>query len=215
MIQDPFISHLISKHSQPAFIDSVGSGCIFGGIIACAVMFIKPYFHPEVDDSKKLKHKDIYRIAPELKTNVIYSFGLATAEEINSFKSTFTADKLAMLRAVKGLPESPDALFLDGDKKYALHICSTEYTIVKADEKVFGVACASVIAKDHRDHLMINHYSKDYPQYSLHKNKGYKSPTHFKAIREWGITPYHRVYMPQLQRIINEKDQTFIHSNVL
>jgi ribonuclease HII len=204
MNQDPFITHLISKHRQPAFMDSVGSGAILGPIVACAVMLPEAFDRPEVDDSKKLKHDLIYTLAPVLKKKMVFSIGIAEVEEIREFRSTFQADKLAMLRAVKGLKEAPDALFVDGDKKYAPRLCPMEYTIVKGDGKVFGIACASIIAKDLRDHLVIDRYGQQCARYHICSNKGYRSPAHLRAIKKWGVTLHHREYMPQIQRILKE-----------
>jgi ribonuclease HII len=206
MNQDPFITHLIAKHRQPAFIDSCGSGAIFGPIVACAVVMLPEAFNrTEVDDSKKLRHDLIYTLAPILKQKMVFSIGIAEIEEIREFRSTFQADKLAMLRAVKGLKETPDALFVDGDRKYALKVCPTEYTIVKGDGKVFGIACASIIAKDHRDHLVITRYGRQCARYHICNNKGYRSPAHLRSIRKWGVTPFHREYMPQIQRILKSQ----------
>jgi ribonuclease HII len=208
MNQDPYISNLISRHERPAFMDSVGSGAILGPIVACAVMIPKDLCPPlanwKIDDSKKLRHNVIYALAPILKENMVYSIGISEIDEICTFKSTFKADKMAMLRAVQGFKEAPDALFVDGDKKYAPRVCPTEYTIVKGDAKVRGIAIASIIAKDYRDHLIIERYGREYSHYDVCSNKGYRSPTHLRAIRKWGITPFHREYMSLLQHIIKE-----------
>lgn len=205
MNQDPFITHLIAKHRQPAFMDSCGSGAILGPIVACAVMFPEPFYLPSVDDSKKLKYKLIYDLAPILKEKVTFSIGIAEIEEIREFRSTFQADKLAMLRAVKGLKETPDALFVDGDRKYAPKVCPTEYAIIKGDGKVFGIACASIIAKNYRDHLVENRYSKKYAKYCVYNNHGYCSPEHMMAIRRWGITPEHRNWQKRIVAILSGK----------
>jgi ribonuclease HII len=178
---------------------------IFGPLVACAVMLPIAFYRPEVDDSKKLKHDLIYTLAPILKKKMIFSIGIAEIEEIRQLQSTFRADKLAMLRAVKGLKETPDALFVDGDKKYAPRVCSTEYAIVKGDEKVFGIACASIIAKDYRDHLVEDRYSKKYARYCIHNNHGYYSPEHMMAIRRWGLTPQHRNWQKRIIAILSGK----------
>jgi ribonuclease HII len=197
---DPFVEHLARKHKNPAFIDECGTGAIFGPVTACAVMMPKPFWDDRVNDSKKLKHETIYKLAPVLKKNVIYSIGTASSHEIRTLRSTFAAGRKAMLRAIKGLPELPDALFIDG--KYPLNTGLPEYTIVRGDSKVFGIAAASIICKDHRDHHVMRVYGDWFARYRIRSNKGYRSPDHLLAIRKWGCTCHHREYMPQIQRVL-------------
>lgn len=200
MKPDPFIEHLTKQHQKPAFIDECGTGAIFGPVTACAVMVSKPFYDDRVDDSKKLKHEIIYELAPELKKNVIYSIGTVSSHEVRTLRSTFAAGRKAMLRAIKGLPELPDALFIDG--KYPLNTGITEYTVVKGDSKVFGIATASIICKDYRDHYVMRVYGDRFARYRIRSNKGYRSPDHLLAIRRWGCTCHHREYMPQIQRVL-------------
>lgn len=202
MQTDSFIDHLISRYQKPAFIDEVGCGSLFGPTVACAVMIPGPLWISEVDDSKKLKHEQIYRLAKTLREKVIYSIGIVSSLEINELKNICKANLLAWKRAISGLPETPDAIFLDG--KYPLKdISIPNYPIVKGDSKVFGIAVASILAKNFRDHLMMNLYGKKYSRYNIVSNKGYRSPDHLIAIRKYGIIPgLHRTYMPQIQRVL-------------
>lgn len=201
MIQDPYITELISRHKNTAFLDEVGTGAIFGEIVACAVIIPHPFFLEEVDDSKKLKHEKIYELAPKLKEKVIYSFGIVTSEELRSIKNIFKANRLALKKAVKNLPQKPEALFIDGRFKIPTKV--PIYNVVKGDSLVFGIAVASIIAKDFRDHYMIEKYGKRYAHYHIKKNKGYRSPDHLIAIREYGTTKHHRIWMPQIEKVVS------------
>jgi len=208
MISDPFIEHITSQYNSPAFIDEVGMGAIFGELVACAVLITAPFENKLVDDSKKLKHEIIYRLAPELRNRVVYSYGVVKAQEICKIRNLVTADKLAMQRAVDGLPVRPDALFIDGI--HPIEYPCPVYTIIKGDEKVFGISVASIIAKDYRDGFIVKHYGNDYSQYHIASNKGYRSPDHLMALRIHGVTALHRSYMPQIKRIISgEYDRIF------
>ena len=203
MIQDSFITHLISKHSNPAFVDEVGLGSIFGPLVACAVLLPDTYFYQDgVNDSKKLKHEEIYRLAPILKRNVTYAFGILHSDELREIKNMFRANQQAIKRAIQNLPRKPDAAFIDG--RYPLkNLPIPTYGVIKGDAKVFGIAVASIIAKNFRDHLVMARYGTRYARYDIKSNKGYRSPVHLRAIREWGATGHHRVWMPQIKRILS------------
>lgn len=201
MISDSFIEHIASQYNSPAFIDEVGMGAIFGELIACAVLITAPFENALVNDSKRLKHETIYRLAPELRNRVIYSYGIVSAKEVCKIRNLVSADKLAMQRAVNGLPVRPDALFIDGI--HPIEYPCPVYTIIKGDEKVFGIAVASIIAKDYRDRFIVEHYGNKYARYSIASNKGYRSPDHLMALRIYGVTDLHRFYMPQIKQVIN------------
>jgi len=138
MKKDPYIEYLISVYNSPAFVDEVGTGGIFGNIVACAVMITAPFEMAEVDDSKKLKHETIYRLAPELRNRVIYAIGISGVSEINKLRSTVKADLLAMKRAVNNLPVKPDALFIDG--KYAPKLSIPIYRRVPTNYCIYWYA---------------------------------------------------------------------------
>ena len=208
MIEDPYIKYLASQYLNPAFVDSVGNGAIFGCLVACAVMNPNKFWLNDVNDSKKLKHREIYRIAPILKRNIIYSLGIVSAEEIREIKNIFKAEKIAMKKAIKGLPVKPDAVFVDG--KYTLPEYNS-YAIIRGDSRNFGIACASIIAKDYRDHFMMENYPGIYEWYDIKKNFGYKSPKHFIAIRKYGLTDNHRFWFPQIKRVLSGDYDPIIH----
>lgn len=209
MIPDPYIEHLTKQYSNPAFIDEVGKGAVFGEHVACAVMLPIEFNIEEVDDSKKLKHECIYQLAEQLKPLVHYGLGIVSCQELGLIRNMHRANLLAMKRALENLPIVPDALFIDG--KYPIGgTTAPTYTVIQGDSKVFGIAVASIIAKDFRDHLMMDRYGHKYSQYCISSNKGYRSPAHLTAIRRCGVTRLHRTWMPQIQKVLSSEYDSII-----
>ena len=210
MHNEQYLNNLVNKYNNPAFIDENGLGCIFGPLVACAVMLPIQFSDDRVKDSKKIKHEDIYSLAPYLSTMVTYSFGVVNSEEILKIRNTFKANRLAMVRAVQGLPKKPDALFIDG--KYTLPESGVEsYAVIKGDDKIFGISVASILGKNFRDQLVMREYGFKYQKYDIKNCKGYRSPKHLIAIRKYGVTEEHRTWMPQIQRVLNGDYDNVIH----
>ena len=63
--------------------------------------------------------------------------------------------------------------------------------LLKGDSKYFSIACASILAKNYRDNLMMKLH-EEYPQYGWNKNMGYPTKIHIEALKKYGPTPYHR-----------------------
>lgn len=214
MVPDPYIEHLTKRYNNPAFVDEVGKSAVFGEHVACAVMLPIEFNIEEVDDSKKLKHETIYRLAEKIRPMVHFGLGIVSCLELKSIRNMHRANLLAMKRAIENLPLIPDAVFIDG--KYPVGgITAPIYTVIQGDSKVFGIAVASIIAKDFRDHLMITKYGQRYSQYYISSNKGYRSPAHLTSIRRWGITDYHRIWMPQVQKVVSGEYDTIIQNKYL
>jgi ribonuclease HII len=110
-------------------------------------------------------------------------------EEIDRI-NILNASIKAMHLAVDKLQIRPELLLIDGNrfKPYCdiKHEC-----IVKGDEKYLSIAAASVLAKTHRDELMINH-ATEFPGYCWETNVGYATEAHREAIKQLGITRLHR-----------------------
>lgn len=205
MRTDPSASLFLDSYERPAYADEVGLGAIFGELVACAIMIPKPFTMKGVNDSKQLKHEDIYHLAPKLRKKVQHSFGIVSCEELNVLKNMHKANQIALKRSVENLPEKPDAVFVDGP----FHIEDLDiptHPVVKGDARIFGIAVASIIAKDHRDHMVMEKYGKKYPYYHIESNKGYRSPDHMIGIRLHGIVnPFHRGWLKQIQDVLSGK----------
>ena len=110
-----------------------------------------------------------------------------TIDQINILQATM----LAMNNAVMSLPKIPELLLVDGNR-FRTDLPIPYETIVKGDAKVFSIAAASVLAKTHRDELMIA-YGVQYPHYGFERHAGYATKAHVEAIRLHGRCPIHRL----------------------
>lgn len=170
--------------------DEAGRGCLAGSVFAAAVILPKDYVNEELNDSKKLTEKSRYALREIIQRDALaWAVGIVTADEIDKI-NILNASILAMHRALDQLKLRPEYIIVDGNrfKKYG-EIPYT--TIVKGDGKYLSIAAASVLAKTYRDDYM-NELAEQYPQYDWKNNKGYPTKKHRAAIKEYGITPFHR-----------------------
>ena len=115
--------------------------------------------------------------------------GIVTPEEIDKI-NILNASILAMHRALDQLKVRPEAIIVDGNR-FKPYQKLPHTTIVKGDGKYLSIAAASILAKTYRDDYM-NRLAEEYPQYDWLSNKGYPTKKHREAIKQFGITPYHR-----------------------
>lgn len=170
--------------------DEAGRGPLAGPVVAAAVILAPDYQNKLLNDSKKLKKKDLDFLEEVIKKDALaYSVqevGHTKIDEINILNASY----LAMHLSVKDLSIQPELLLIDGNrfKPYdgIPHEC-----IVKGDGKYMSIAAASILAKTHRDRLMTN-LAQQYPGYGWETNAGYPTIKHRDAIRQLGVTPYHR-----------------------
>lgn len=170
--------------------DEAGRGCLAGSVYAAAVILPPDYQNELLNDSKKLTAKKRYALREEIERDAIaWAVGIVTPEEIDKI-NILNASFLAMHRALDQLQVRPEAVIVDGNRfKPYQDLPST--TIVKGDGKYLSIAAASILAKTYRDDYMLS-LAEDYPQYDWQSNMGYPTKKHRQAIREHGITPYHR-----------------------
>lgn len=177
--------------------DEAGRGCLAGSVYAAAVILPDGYTNEDLNDSKQLTEKKRYALREQIERDAVaWAVGIVTPEEIDKI-NILQASFLAMHRAVSQLKVRPEALIIDGNRfkpytpegadKPIPHTC-----IVKGDGKYLAIAAASILAKTYRDDYM-NALADEYPQYDWHSNKGYPTKKHRQAIREHGVTPYHRM----------------------
>ena len=191
--------------------DEAGRGCLAGSVYAAAVIFPEDYQNDELNDSKQLTDKRRKQLREIIQRDAVaWAVGIVTPEEIDRM-NILNASILAMHRALDQLtvrPEAvivdltvrPEAVIVDGNRFKPYHepitnnrepITIPHATIVKGDGKFLSIAAASILAKTYRDDYM-DELAKEYPQYDWLSNKGYPTKKHREAIRQYGITPYHR-----------------------
>ena len=181
--------------------DEAGRGCLAGSVYAAAVILPEGYQNQLLNDSKQLTEKKRYLLREMIERDAVaWAVGIVTPEEIDKI-NILNASILAMHRALDLLKVRPEAIIVDGNrfKPYYERGERGEVrgeriphtTIVKGDGKYLSIAAASILAKTYRDDYM-NQLAEEYPQYDWKSNKGYPTKKHRDAIRQYGITPYHR-----------------------
>lgn len=170
--------------------DEAGRGCLAGAVFAAAVILPPDFRNDDLNDSKQLSEKKRYLLRPLIEREAVaWAVGIVGPEEIdriNILKASF----LAMHRAVEQLRTVPGHLLIDGNR-FTPYPGIGHTTVVKGDGKYLSIAAASVLAKTYRDDYM-NDLAAEYPAYGWTANKGYPTRQHREAIRQHGITPYHR-----------------------
>lgn len=170
--------------------DEAGRGCLAGSVYAAAVILPPDYQNELLNDSKKLTAKKRYALREEIERDAIaWAVGSVTPEEIDKI-NILNASFLAMHRALDQLKVRPQAVIVDGNRFNPYHDLPST-TIVKGDGKYLSIAAASILAKTYRDDYMLS-LAEEYPQYDWQSNMGYPTKNHRQAIRQHGITPYHR-----------------------
>ena len=170
--------------------DEAGRGCLAGSVYAAAVILPPDYENDLLNDSKQLTEKRRYALREQIERDAVaWAVGIVTPEEIDKI-NILNASILAMHRALDQLLVRPEAVIVDGNKfkpyRELPHTC-----IVKGDGKYLSIAAASILAKTYRDDYM-NGLADEYPMYDWRSNKGYPTSKHRDAIRQYGISPYHR-----------------------
>ncbi len=176
-----------------AGVDEVGRGPL-AGPVSIGIVWIKKDLdlkekYPTLNDSKKLsekKREEIYELAK--KDNNISYIVVSNAAKIIDEKGIEFAIRDAIARGCKKLPEGT-FIYLDGRLKAPDNF--KQETVVGGDAKIPAISLASIMAKVERDRYM-KKISEDYPQYGLHKHKGYGTKVHMEAIVEYGFCEFHR-----------------------
>lgn len=171
-------------------VDEAGRGPLAGPVFAAAVILPDNLDDLGINDSKKLSEKKRDALFEIIKEKAL-AYSIASADEkeideINILNATF----LAMKRAVEGLSVKPDIALIDGNRKANTGV--EEMTLVKGDAKSISIAAASILAKVSRDRYLLE-LDKQYPEYQFGKHKGYPTALHYEMIKEYGISPVHRL----------------------
>ena len=170
--------------------DEAGRGCLAGSVYAAAVILPPDYHNERLNDSKKLTARQRYALRQDIERNAVaWAVGVVTPQEIDQI-NILNASILAMHRALDQLQVRPEAIIVDGNR-FKPYRDLPHTTIVKGDGKYLSIAAASILAKTYRDDEMVR-LAQEYPDYDWQHNMGYPTRKHREAIRQHGVTPYHR-----------------------
>ena len=185
-----------------AGLDEVGRGPLFGPVVAAAVILPKGCRLRGLTDSKQLPEKKREQLDVQIRAcAVAYAIAAVDAETIDRINIR-RASLEAMRRAVEQLALSPyflapDFLLIDG--RDTIEWNCPQQAVIQGDALSFSIAAASVLAKVHRDRMLVE-LDATYPGYGLARHKGYCSPEHMAALELLGPTPLHRKsYQPVAQ----------------
>jgi len=172
-----------------AGVDEVGRGCLFGPVVAAAVILERDYRIKGLRDSKLIDQKTRETLAERIKEHAVaYAVAAVDVARIDQL-NIYWASLLAMREAVAQLSPAPDHLLVDAVR---VDWECPQTNIIHGDALSISIAAASIIAKVARDEMM-RCWAPVYPQYDLASNKGYRSPKHLAALLEHGPTPLHRL----------------------
>ncbi|MEE9371467.1 MAG: ribonuclease HII [Saprospiraceae bacterium] len=170
--------------------DEAGRGCLAGPVFAAAVILPFDFYHPELNDSKKLSENKRYELRQIIeKYALTYAVASVTPKKIDQI-NILNASFLAMTKAIKKLSTPPELILVDGNR-FKSRIKTPHHCIIKGDSKFLSIAAASILAKTYRDDYMKRQDIK-FPQYNWRQNKGYPTIEHRTAIDSHGTTPLHR-----------------------
>ena len=172
-----------------AGMDESGRGPLAGPVVAACVILKKRNFINKIDDSKRMSGKMRLKAYKEILENAVYNIAAVSSETIDRI-NIYNSTKLAMEKAYAGLRQRADYALIDGRIKPNIH-CDYK-SIVSGDRLSLSIACASILAKTHRDMIM-NFIHLMYPKYGFDTHKGYGTIKHMRAIKKYGPTPLHRL----------------------
>jgi len=172
-----------------AGVDEVGRGCLFGDVVAAAVILPVGLVLEEVNDSKQLSEKKRDQLYERIiEEAVAWSVGRVEPSMIDKINIR-QASRLAMKQAVQGLGLAPEHLLVDAE---SVDLDIGQTAIIKGDSLSQSIAAASIVAKVTRDRLCAEVWDELYPGYGIALHKGYATKVHREALQELGPTPLHR-----------------------
>ena len=170
-------------------IDEVGRGPLAGPVVAACVVTERPLMLRGLDDSKKVRPEVRLELAEQIKTGVLaWAVGEASVAEIERI-NIYWASILAMERALAALAHVPHYLLTDAVRIRSFS--GEQLPVIKGDAKCATVAAASILAKVHRDAILVE-LDRSFPQYGFAEHKGYSTPQHQEALLLHGPCEHHR-----------------------
>ncbi len=179
-----------NNHLIEAGCDEAGRGCYAGPVFAAAVILPKDFYHPLLNDSKKVSEKNRLILKEVIeKSALAWAVARVEHDEIDRI-NILKASIKAMHLAIQQLKIKPEFLLIDGNR-FQSYLKIPHQCVIKGDGKYASIAAASILAKTHRDELMKKLHKK-FPAYNWISNKGYGTLDHRNAIAEIGLCKYHR-----------------------
>jgi ribonuclease HII len=196
-----------------AGIDEVGRGALAGPVVAGAVILPHPAnlsWFGLVRDSKELnsrKRESLFDLIS--REAVAVGIGIVPSQVIDSV-NILKATRLAMMQAVEKLPKQPHFLIID---RVTLSQCPIpQRGITRGDKSCLSIACASIIAKVTRDHIM-EELDIMYPGYGFAQHKGYGTRKHISCLQKLGPSPIHRLYFAPVKNIVVSQNPPSLKSS--
>jgi len=183
-------------------VDEAGRGPLCGPVVAAAVI-LDPDRHIEgLADSKVLTERARDRLAPLIKLHALaWAVAEASVEEIDRL-NILHATMLAMKRAVEALSTVPHEVLVDGNRVPDLRMQAR--AIIKGDASEPSISAASILAKTHRDAMLVRLHS-EYPEFGFDQHKGYPTPVHLAVLARLGPTPHHRMSFAPVREAVLQK----------
>jgi ribonuclease HII len=184
-----------------AGVDEAGRGPLAGPVVAAAVMLDPDRRIDGLRDSKKLSAAARERLADHIRRDAVaWCVAEASVAEIDTL-NILRATMLAMRRAVEGLGQPPDEVWVDGNR------CPEwpwrSQAVVKGDDKVAAIAAASILAKTARDDFM-RRLHETHPQYGFAQHMGYGTAQHLDALKAHGACPHHRRSFAPVKLVLDQ-----------
>ncbi len=197
MKQHPALAPYMMAGIIEAGCDEAGRGCLCGPV-SCAAVILPPGFtDPGLNDSKQLTAHERDRLRTIIEEQAVaWAVCMVPPEEIDRI-NILNASITGMHRALDSLRVRPQHILVDGNKfkPYLDPVTQMDipaHTVVKGDGRYMAIAAASILAKTHRDELMLR-LSEEFPGYGWQRNMGYPTREHKEAITRLGLTPHHRL----------------------
>ena len=170
--------------------DEVGRGCLCGPVVAASVVLDRNFNQNLVNDSKKLTFKTRMYLDSYIKDHVVDYAIAEVSPDFIDHHNILNASIHAMHLSLDQLKIQPELLLIDGNKFHPYNFIPHQ-CIIKGDSKILSIACASILAKNYRDQLMMNLH-EEFPEYGWNKNMGYATKVHREALNKLGPTIHHR-----------------------
>lgn len=183
-------------------VDEAGRGPLCGPVVAAAVILDPARQIEGLADSKVLTERARERLAPLIKQHALaWAIAEASVEEIDRL-NILHATMLAMKRAVESLNSVPHEVLVDGNRVPQLGVPAR--AIVKGDATEPAISAASILAKTHRDAMLVRLHA-EYPEFGFDQHKGYGTSLHLSVLARLGPTPHHRMSFAPVREAVLQK----------